>query len=53
MMTNLSTQRTGQLGVNVVERIVLEWGARWQSLDAVNDDGIDGLIFIEENDLKI
>lgn len=24
-----------------------EWGSRWQPIDAVNDDGVDGLIFIE------
>ena len=45
---SLKTQRTGQIGVNVVERIVLrEWRARWQALDSVNDDGVDGLIFLE------
>ena len=44
----LSKQRQGQLGVNAVERIVLKgWNSRWQPLDAVNDDGVDGLIFIE------
>jgi hypothetical protein len=44
----LSTQRRGQLGVNVVERVVLnEWKARWQPIDAQNDDGVDGLIFLE------
>lgn len=44
----LAKQRQGQLGVNVVERIVLaEWGARWQPLEAQNDDAIDGLIFLE------
>jgi hypothetical protein len=44
----LSTQRRGQLGVNVVERIVLsEWRSRWQQIDAQNDDGVDGLIFLE------
>ncbi|WP_312163569.1 DUF4365 domain-containing protein [Phenylobacterium sp.] len=47
-VTGLSKQRQGQLGVNAVERIVLqEWKSRWQPLDAVNDDGVDGLIFIE------
>ncbi len=46
---SLDTQRTGQIGVNVVERIVLkELGARWQPIDAHNDDGTDGLIFLED-----
>jgi len=46
----LSTQRTGQIGVNVVERIILKcWRSRWQPLDAHNDDGIDGLIFLEDS----
>lgn len=44
-----SSVRQGQLGVNVVERLVLSFGWRWQQLDAVNDDGVDGLIFVEEN----
>ncbi|CAO3450081.1 hypothetical protein [Azospirillum argentinense] len=45
---SLSTQRTGQIGVNVVESIVLrEWRARWQQIDSTNDDGLDGLIFLE------
>jgi len=44
----LHTQRVGQIGVNVVERIVLRtWKARWQAVDSVNDDGVDGLIFLE------
>ncbi len=43
-------QRQGQLGVVTVEKIVLcDWKARWQSIDAVNDDGLDGLIFFEKN----
>lgn len=42
-----SSQRQGQVGVNVVERLVLEMGWRWQQLDATNDDGVDGLIFVE------
>ena len=47
-MGNLATQRTGQIGVNVVEGVVLrEWKSRWQQIDSVNDDGIDGLIFVE------
>lgn len=46
--SSLASQRQGQIGINVVERIVLaEWGCRWQPLEAQNDDGIDGLIFIE------
>lgn len=45
----LASQRRGQLGVNVVERVVLrDWASRWQPLDAHNDDGIDGLIFLEK-----
>lgn len=45
---SLNTQKKGQIGVNVVERIVIsDWGSRWQSLDSHNDDGIDGLIFLE------
>lgn len=45
---SLIKQRQGQLGVNRVEKIVLsDWGARWQPLDAHNDDGVDGLIFLE------
>lgn len=45
---SLTTQRQGQLGVNVVERIVLgSWQARWQPIEAHNDDAVDGLIFLE------
>lgn len=45
---SLTKQRKGQIGVNVVERVVLhQWHARWQPIDSVNDDGIDGLIFLE------
>lgn len=45
---SLKTQRQGQLGVNAVEKIVLaSWNARWQPLEAHNDDGVDGLIFLE------
>lgn len=41
-------QRQGQIGVNAVERVVLnDWESRWQPIDATNDDGVDGLIFIE------
>ncbi|NEI19040.1 DUF4365 domain-containing protein [Rhizobium leguminosarum] len=44
----MKTQRQGQIGVNVVERIVLtEWNSRWQPLDSHNDDAVDGLIFLE------
>jgi hypothetical protein len=47
---SLKTQRLGQIGVNVVERVVLrDWQGRWQALDAHNDDGVDGLIFLESN----
>lgn len=47
-MSSLASQRRGQIGVNAVERVVLrDWGSRWQALDAQNDDGVDGLIFIE------
>ena len=45
---SLNTQRRGQVGVNIVEGIILnDWKSRWQPIDAHNDDGIDGLIFIE------
>lgn len=40
--------KIGQLGVNVVERLVINellW--RWQPLDQQNDDGLDGLIMVE------
>lgn len=44
----MEKQKRGQLGVNVVERIVLQdWRGRWQPIDSVNDDGVDGLIFME------
>ncbi|MCG4262483.1 DUF4365 domain-containing protein [Acetobacter senegalensis] len=44
----MSSQRAGQLGIVKVENIVLEdWRSRWQQVDSQNDDGIDGLIFIE------
>ncbi|MCW6530815.1 DUF4365 domain-containing protein [Sphingomonas lycopersici] len=47
---SLKSQRLGQIGVNVVERIILrDWQARWQALDSHNDDGVDGLIFLESN----
>jgi len=47
---SLKSQRLGQIGVNVVERIILrDWKDRWQALDAHNDDGVDGLIFLESN----
>lgn len=48
-MTRQKRSKTGQLGVNVVERIVIDellW--RWQSLDQHNDDGLDGLILVED-----
>ncbi|MBB5546993.1 DUF4365 domain-containing protein [Paraburkholderia fungorum] len=45
---SMETQRTGQLGINVVERVVLqEWRGRWQQLESQHDDGVDGLIFLE------
>ncbi len=44
----MKKQRQGQIGVNVVERIILkEWRSRWQPLDSHNDDAVDGLIFLE------
>lgn len=47
---SLNTQRRGQIGVNIVESIILnEWKGRWQAIDGHNDDGIDGLIFLEAN----
>jgi hypothetical protein len=46
----LQSIRQGQVGVNVVESIVLsKWKCRWQPLSAVNDDGIDGLIIVERH----
>lgn len=46
---SLAKQRQGQIGVNVLERIVLrDWSSRWQQLDAHNDDAVDGLIFLEK-----
>jgi hypothetical protein len=49
-----STTKQGQIGINVVERIVIdELDARWQQLDAQNDDGVDGLIFFESELGKI
>jgi hypothetical protein len=49
-MPGLDRQRTGQLGVNIVERVVLsQWQSRWQAIDGFNDDGVDGLIFIERS----
>lgn len=45
---SLHTQRQGQLGVNAIERTILStWQSRWQPFDAHNDDGVDGLIFLE------
>lgn len=45
---SMEKQKRGQIGVNTVERIVLrDWEGRWQPIDSVNDDGVDGLIFIE------
>jgi hypothetical protein len=47
-MPGLDKQKIGQLGVNSIERIIIaEWKSRWQAIDGFNDDGIDGLIFIE------
>ncbi|WP_225032325.1 DUF4365 domain-containing protein [Paraburkholderia sp. XV] len=47
---SMQTQRTGQIGINVVERVVLhEWNGRWQQLESQHDDGVDGLIFLESN----
>ena len=43
------TQLRGQVGVNIVESIALnELGWRWQSLDQQNDDGLDGLLLVED-----
>lgn len=48
-LMSLKTQRQGQLGVNTVEKVVLaSWSARWQPLEAHNDDAVDGLIFLED-----
>lgn len=46
----LKTQRKGQIGVNVVESIVMQQlRSRWQVVDSHNDDGTDGLIFLEDS----
>jgi len=45
----MKTQLKGQLGVNIVERIVIrDLNARWQAIDGHNDDGVDGLIFLQD-----
>ena len=47
-MAGLKTQRHGQIGVNIVERLVLrDWKSRWQQIDSQNYDGVDVLIFLE------
>lgn len=47
----MKTAKKGQRGVNIVEGLVLadEFKARWQQVDSQNDDGIDGLIFLEDS----
>ncbi|HAT7540679.1 TPA: DUF4365 domain-containing protein [Citrobacter freundii] len=40
------SNRTGALGVNYVERVLLEWGWGFQKIDQENDDGFDGIIYI-------
>ncbi|MEA3472468.1 MAG: DUF4365 domain-containing protein [Pseudomonadota bacterium] len=49
-MRKTDTQRTGQIGINVVERICIEeLKGRWQPVDGHNDDGMDGLLFLEDS----
>lgn len=40
------SNRTGALGVNYVEGVLLEWGWGFQKIDQENDDGFDGIIYI-------
>lgn len=40
------SNRTGALGINYVERVLLKWGWGFQPLSQENDDGFDGLIYI-------
>lgn len=48
-MDNLSRTQKGQIGVNIVEGIVLrDWNCRWQAIDGHNDDGVDGLLFFQK-----
>lgn len=51
MPSRMITQNQGQRGVNLVEGLVLgPMRARWQALDAQNDDGVDGLILFQDTD---
>lgn len=46
-MRSIGTEQSEATGIRVVSQIVRErWGCRWQELDARNDDGIDGIIFL-------
>ncbi|EEF63307.1 conserved hypothetical protein [Pedosphaera parvula Ellin514] len=41
-------QITGQKGINLIERFVLEMGFTWTSTSGANDAGIDGIIEIRD-----
>lgn len=48
MLKGVSNAHKGQIGVNLVESIILtKLGWRWQAIDGHNDDGVDGLLFIQ------
>lgn len=40
------SNRTGSLGINYVENVLLRWGWGFQPISQENDDGYDGLIYI-------
>lgn len=40
------SNRTGALGINYVERVLLKWGWGFEPISQTNDDGFDGLIYI-------
>ncbi|AWP32154.1 hypothetical protein B9D02_05985 [Pantoea vagans] len=40
------SNRTGALGVNYVEKVLLKWGWGYQKIDQENDDGFDGIIYV-------
>ncbi|ENP0421785.1 DUF4365 domain-containing protein [Edwardsiella piscicida] len=40
------SNRIGAIGVNHVQRVLLEWGWSYQPISQENDDGFDGIIYI-------
>ncbi|GAA5003400.1 hypothetical protein GCM10023206_07110 [Acinetobacter puyangensis] len=40
------SNRTGSLGTNYVEKVLLKWGWGFQPISQENDDGFDGIIYI-------